>query len=263
MRRGFGWLPDLPKRASADRPDWTFEEALLRAPTKVSVPERHSNDRLVLSVLDQLELGACVACAGFQAIRMAEVRQGASAPRLGARLFNYYLSRAAHGMAGFDSGTQLRTFFWTLNKFGFLSEDDYPFGYDIHRFAERPPAVAYTRALDQKSPTRYWGIEEGPARIGQVKRAVSLGYGVCFGVQVDSAFAEWKVDPVTPLDPPTNAGVTFGHAMLVEGFAGDAFTVLNSWGEEFGDRGRCLLSADYINAAHSIWVVESVPRRRR
>jgi len=263
MRRGFGWLPDLPKRASAERPDWTFEEAMLRAPSKAVLPEAHSNSRLVLSVLDQLELGACVACAGFQAIRMAEVRQGVAAPKLGARLFNYYLSRAAHGLAAFDAGTQLRTFFWTLNKFGFLSEDSYPFGYDIHRFAESPPAIAYTRALDQKSPTRYWGIGEGPARIDQVKRAVSLGYGVCFGVQVGAPFADWQIDPGTPLDPPSARAVTFGHAMLIEGYGGDVFTVLNSWGEQFGDRGRCLFTADYINAAHSVWVVESVPRRRR
>jgi C1A family cysteine protease len=261
MRRGFGWLPDLPKR-SEGRADWHFGEQLARAPARQQLPAAHSNRRLIVDVLDQGDLGACVACAGFQAIRMAEVRQGAKAPRLGARLFNYYLARAAHGMAGFDAGAQLRTFFWTLNRYGFLYEDEYPFGYDIRRFAEKPPVVSYTRASDRKSPTRYWGILEGPERISQIKRAISLGYGVTFGVQVDDAFADWKTDPTKPLDPPIG-GVTYGHAMLVEGYDGDAFTVLNSWGEEYGACGRCLLSADYLNSAHSIWVVENVPRGLR
>lgn len=256
-RRGFGWLPDLPRRAAAAPPDWNFGDQARR----VSVPAAHSNSHLVLSILDQGTLGCCVPSAGFQAIRMSQVRQGAVAPRLGARLMGYYLARAAHGMESHDSGTHLRTFFWVVNRFGFCPEESYPAGYDVARFAEAPPVSAYHDAYDQRRPTRYWAITEGSARIDEIKRAVTLGYGVTFGCRIDDAFADGRIDPAIPLDPPT-AGITYGHAMLIDGFDGDTFSIVNSWGEEFGDRGRCLFSADYLLSAHSIWVVELSPRSK-
>lgn len=257
MKRGFGWLPDLPRREGAGQ-DWTFDAAFARAAPR-SLPVAHSNRHLVIDVLDQLTLGACVPCAGFQAIRMSQVRQGVTEPALGARLMGYYLSRAAHGMASRDSGTHLRTFFWAMNRFGFCAEADYPFGYDIARFAVSPPPAAYRLAHDRRSPTRYWAIPEGPNRVAQVKRAVAMGYGVCFGVQVSEDFSEGRVDPTEPIDPP-RLGRTFGHAMLVEAYAGDGFRILNSWGEGFGDQGRCTFSADYLVEAHSMWVVELAPQ---
>lgn len=256
-RRGFGWLPDLPRREDG-RPDWSFADQATRR-SGAPVPLAHSNRALVVDVLDQDVLGSCVACAGFQAIRMSHVRMGVQRPRLGARLMAYYLARAAHGMATHDSGTQLRTFFWVLNRFGFCFEDEYPHGYDISKFAVPPTPGTYRMAYDRKSPTRYWAIPETPSRITEIKRAVSLGLGVCFGIRVDDAFADGRIDPALPLDPP-GAGITHGHAMVVEGYDGDAFTVLNSWGREFGNDGRCTLSADYLQNAHSVWVVEQIPK---
>lgn len=260
MRKGFGWLPDLPKHGDARTPDWLFRETRTAQRKRLeTLPDAHSNAHLVRSILDQDGLGSCVPCAGFQALRMAQIRQGAKEARLGARLFSYYLCRSAHQLAAFDAGAQLRTFFWSLNRFGFLYEDEYRWGYDVTKFAEAPTSADYRLAFDQKTPTHFWSIPEGADRVQAIKKAVALGLGVCFGVMVDDAFADGAIDPTKPLDPPRR-GVMNGHAMLVDGYKGDTFSIVNSWGYDFGDNGRCLFSADYLNGAHSIWVVESTPK---
>ena len=261
MRRGLGWLPDL-QRSAAARPDWTFAAQVARLSNPPTCPQAHSNRGLVVDVLDQGPLNACVPCAGFQAVRMAQLRQGATTPLLGARLFGYYLARATLGLARFDSGTNFRAFFWVLNQYGFLPERDYLWGYDITQFAQAPPTAAYQMAYDLRSPTRYWAIEDGPARVEQVRQAVAMGYGVCIGLMVDQDFMDWRIDPSAPLDPP-RMGLMLGHAMLVEGYDGDKFTILNSWGAGFGDDGRCLVSADYLTEACAMWVVEQAPRAPR
>lgn len=257
MRRGFGWLPDLPKRADA-HPDWAFRDTRTAARRTV-VPTRHSNADLVVDILDQAGLGACVPCAGFQAVRMAHARQGVRSPRLGARLFAYYLARTAHGVAAFDAGTQLRTFFWAINNYGYLFEDEASNGYDIFKFREPPTAADYRLAFDNKHPTHFWAIPPGADRIDTIKRAVSLGLGVTFGVMVDDDFADGRFDAGRPLVPPVGRSLN-GHAMLIDGYDGDAFSVVNSWGTDWGNAGRCLLAAEYLEDAHSIWVVEAAPK---
>jgi hypothetical protein len=259
MKRGLGWLPDL-QRGPNQRGDWTFGSQIAKMSAPPPIPQAHSNRRLVLDVLDQGPLNTCVPCAGFQAIRMAAVRQGAKTPLLGARLFAYYLARSAVGQAKYDGGISFRSFFWALHQYGFIAERDFMWGYDVERVNEAPPTAAYQRAYDLRSPTRYWAIEQDAQRIELVKRAIATGYGVCIGLMVDQDFLDWRVDPTTPLDPPSAANLSVGHAMLLEGYDGDAFTVVNSWGKGFGNEGRCLISAEYVNDAPAIWVVEQAPR---
>jgi hypothetical protein len=47
--------------------------------------------------------------------------------------------------------------------------------------------------------------------------------------------------------------------MLWEGYSGDIFTTLNSWSEEFGDKGRIKFAPEYVQACSDLWVVEHAP----
>jgi C1A family cysteine protease len=52
-----------------------------------------------------------------------------------------------------------------------------------------------------------------------------------------------------------------GHCMTVQDHEGDAFRIVNSWGEDWGAGGRCVFSADMLawGASEDFWIVDRSP----
>jgi C1A family cysteine protease len=251
-----GWLPDPPK-AAHERADFEAD-FILRAmpPPPAAANIRH----LVTSVLDQGNIGSCVANAILQAVRCSHVKQGIANPQLGSRLFGYYLSRAYHHQTNEDSGTFLRLFFSALAKFGFCPESVWSYSDDGEKFREMPPMAAFRAAFDQANPTTYRRIAaSGADRLDQIKRAIASGYGVCFGTDVDGAFTSNQLSE--PIKPPSG-NIAGGHAMMVGGYDGDVFEICNSWGTGWGDGGWCRFSDEYMawDKTRDLWIVEYAPR---
>lgn len=262
MTRTFGYIPDPPK-------DTDYDFAALGLTT---IPESASLRPFVVDILDQGNLGSCVANAALQAVRMSHVRQllarmtnpsDATAlqlnpPPLGSRLMAYYLARATHHMTGVDSGTYLRALFEILNKFGFCPEAIWP--YIIAEFAKMPPTRAIRAAFDQKAPTTYRRIfSESYERVDDVKRAIAAGFPVVFGTDVNVDFVNDNFDPTKPYDP-SKGTIAGGHAMLWSGFDRDDFDTLNSWSHLFGAGGYFVASAELVVAARDVWAVEFAPQ---
>ena len=242
-----GYRPDPPKTT-----DFPASELLAAAPPP---PPSASLKHLVVEVLDQGAHSSCVAHAILQAVRCSHRAQGIAQPELGSRLFGYYLSRAYHHDTANDSGTYLRLFFQALNKFGFCPESIWPYDKD---FSDMPPQSAFRAAFDQASPTVYRRIDAtGADRLDAIKRAIAGGFPVCFGTDVDSAFCSNQL--AEPVRPPT-ANIAGGHAMMVGGYDGDTFEVVNSWGS-WGDAGWVKLSGDYLawDGTRDLWIVEKAP----
>ncbi len=260
MNRGLGYIRDRHKGFGAT-PDWRFEARFKEGP-----PPSASTRELVVDVLDQGRIGSCVANAILQVLRMGHVRQGVVKPELGSRLMAYYLGRAVEHRTLDDAGTQLRLVFQTLNQFGFCPESVWPYSdledgarllegmwkFDANLdkakapFRRMPSGEAMSRAFDQRSPTEYHRIyETGYGRVEAVKHAISQGLPVAFGTLVSEPFCENKLGS-QPLDPPTGLVIAGGHAMVIVGYDGDTFEVLNSWGTGFGEGGYCQFSADYL-----------------
>jgi C1A family cysteine protease len=249
-----GWLPDRPK-APGEPPDHDALPLL----AAVAVPPAFSNRRLVADVLNQGQLGSCVANAVMQAVRASHVKQGVMAAQLGSRLYGYWCSRAFEHATARDGGTYLRDFFRGLNKFGFCPESKWP--YDVSRFADMPPAAAFRAAFDQHSPTSYKAITTGSyQRLPVIKAAVAAGYLVCFGTLVSEAFVREPL-PSAPLPPPEGLPIAGGHAMCVVGYDGDTFDVVNSWGPYWGEVGYCRFSGDYMawGQTQDLWIVATAP----
>jgi C1A family cysteine protease len=251
-----GYRPDPPKKP-ADKPDLEAGQLLKASPP----PPPAANIRhLVVDVLNQGGLGSCVSNAILQAVRCSHVKQGVQNPKLGSRLFGYYLSRAYHHDTANDSGTHLRLYFQAIAKFGFCPEDIYPYDDGGEKFKQMPSMAAFRAAFDQANPTVYRRIAGmGADRIDAVKRAIAAGYGVCFGTDVDSDFCSNKL--VEPLLPPVS-NIAGGHAMMIGGYDDDVFDVLNSWGGGWGHTGWCRFSADYLTAdcTRDLWIVEKSPK---
>lgn len=250
---GLGYLPD-----EVDTRDHRWGSPLRGRGTSASL------EPYVLNVLNQGQLGSCVANAGYQAIRMRQVRQGLPEPLLGSRLFGYWACRAAEHTTKFDTGTHLRTFFDVCNKFGFPPEVIWPYdarddGDPNARFRRQPSTAAFTAAFDLRSPTVYQRIEGGPGAPEQVAQALWEGYPVAFGIDVSNAFARDDFDPHIPIGPAEPQDVAGGHAMVFAGFDGDRFRGLNSWGPGWGDGGYFWASKKFVEAARDIWVVKHAP----
>ena len=256
--RRLGWRPDPPGHPGT--PTKRF------AARSGAIALRGSLASLVVDVRDQGQLGSCVAVSGVQALRMREIAQGVPTASvvLGSALYGYFYGRAEDGMASlaYDAGTTHASFFQGMSEYGLAPESIWPYsdldtGAGSDPFRRFPPAEAVRLGFDQRAVVAQAIDDPDPrVRLDAVRSAISELRPVLLGCDVDKAFETGDFDPTKPLDPPTvSAG---GHAMIVEAYDGDIFTILNSWGEDFGTNGRILFSSAYL-ATCALRLVERTP----
>lgn len=290
MKLGLGWIPD-PEKSPSEEPDWTADEALLALPAP---PEKASASHLVPAILHQGSLGSCVTNAVAVAVRASQMKQAgvitpklkltdpptsplsgnevlaptnsavASVPPLMSRLFTYFLARSTHGAQNVDSGTYIRAAFETLNKFGFCPEREWAYEDSVEptaRVFRVPSHKAFRAAHDQREPTEYRRITETSyARIDVIKRAIANEHLVVFGTVVSKKF-QLGIITKEGLKPPIGEPIAGGHAMCIDGYDGDDFSIVNSWGAGWGHAGRCRFSSDYIawDQTRDLWIVTKAP----
>src|SRR6476646_3515572 len=129
----YGWRLDLP-----DARDHIYSAPLAKAlPPAVDLRPNCP------PVYDQGQLGSCTANAIAAAVEFDRKKQNLTdfAP---SRLFIYYNERVMEGTVDYDAGAQIRDGIKSVAKIGAAPETDWP--YDIAKFADKPPAKAYTDA---------------------------------------------------------------------------------------------------------------------
>jgi C1A family cysteine protease len=218
--------------------------------------------------LDQGRLGSCVAQGVAKGIYAAHKRQAISFPEHISRLALYYLARAVIGKQHQHTGCHIRDAFKVLNIFGFCPEGGWPYDDEPGEdgdFLRMPPTNAFRRSFDQRGsgrkPAEYRRVmDTGTKRVDAVKQQLRDGRPVIFGTSVSKAFT-MNVLPDGPIDPPPSDSIAGGHAMVICGFHGDSFDVLNSWGNSWGANGWGCFSADYIawSATRDLWTVDVAP----
>ncbi len=258
--RRFGWRLD-----PHDPGDAAHAFGTKLAPTlQVAVPD--SIERLPLGpLLDQGNLGSCVAQAVADAIYASHMRQfmagGLSLEQahqvcqLASRLAIYYLARATHKMQRYDVGTYIRAAFQILLKFGFARESDWP--YIVSRFADMPPTKIFRGGIDQKEPTEYHRIfESGEARCDAVKLALAHGHAVVVGFDVDDAFTAHDFDRVW--DGPTSP-IVGGHAVVLGSYDEVGPEAKNSWKDWSGDGWARFSWRAVRDHLRDLWVLRHSP----
>src|SRR5476649_1735635 len=136
----YGWIPDLP-----DQRDIIFSaqrDALAVTPALVDLRSQCP------PVYDQGQLGSCTANGIGGAIEFEQMKQKSATIFAPSRLFIYYNERVIENTVSSDSGAQIRDGIKTVAQQGACAETLWP--YVIANFAEKPPAAAYSAALQSK-----------------------------------------------------------------------------------------------------------------
>lgn len=247
-RINYGWLPDLPDfrdllafPGKADVPS-----AAASLPVHVDLRERHS-----FSVQDQGYIGSCVAHAVSSAIEFSQHTRP-NDPAVSdfleedrkfqvSRLFLYYEARKAIDMVQEDSGCHIRDAMRVAFNIGAPRETGWQ--YRPEMFNVEPPGHSYRSAPYHKI-TSYRSVA---VNNDEIRLALSLGSPVVFGVSIFDSFYTGDGTGMIPL-PTYRDEYLGGHAMLIVGYDDKArrYTVLNSWGNTWGDDGFCYMPYEYV-----------------
>jgi len=164
----------------------------------------------------------------------------------------YYKGRFVMGTQSRDEGCQLRPMFNALQKLGCASESVSP-STDSSRVNLPPTWAAQKSAHKWRGVRRYFSVT-GKNMPHEARIALSRGMPVVGGWMVSQRFRKFAGGEVFQHDPEET--IIGGHAMCVVGFEKDEFTLVNSWGREWADRGFARVSSNFLEQAMSLWVCD-------
>ncbi len=175
------------------------------------------------------------------------------------RLFIYYQERLDQGDVANDTGASIRESAKAVATYGVPPETDWP--YDISKFAEKPPAIAYSDALQTKV-TQYLAVSQN---LQQMKSCLANGYPIHIGFSVYSSFESQTVaqSGVAPMPDLKNEKLLGGHAVTVVGYddASGTWLCRNSWGTGWGMAGYFTFPYAYLTNSRlsgDFWTLRKV-----
>ena len=275
MKKGMGWLPDLPdyRDYTMDRKDVAekfkslgqnslhsmLQKVGVTKKAKVSLPTENDLKGWCSPMEDQESLGSCTANAGVGLIEYFE-RRSFGKHIDASRLFLYKVTRNLLHITG-DTGAYLRTTMGAMTLFGVLPTEYWP--YDVDNFDEEPSAFCYAFAQNYQAVQFYRLDPPGTDRralLTRIKTSLTAGLPSMFGFTVFSSI--WDADTTGEIPYPSPAdSVEGGHAVVAIGFDNNikikgnspdaketkgAFMIRNSWGTDWGDNGYGWLPYDYV-----------------
>lgn len=193
---------------------------------------------------DQGHVGSCGGNGAVGALELLQNRLYGSYTDL-SRLFVYYNARLMTGDQAVDSGCYIHVAFETLKNIGTCTENSWP--YDVNSVFMRPSWASYGEAYPNKVESYYRIGGKGSTRTDVIECAISSGYPVVFGMNVDQAYMDYT-GGIVPMYSGKNKG---GHCQVIVGYDATKrlFIVRNSWGTGWGEGGYALLPYDYLDAA--------------
>jgi C1A family cysteine protease len=247
---GYGWSRDLP-----DARDVMYAAPLLAMakglPSKVDLRPKCP------PVYNQGQLGCCTGNGIAAAIEFDQMKLGKKNFEP-SRLFIYYNERVMENTVASDAGAQIRDGIKSVATVGAPPESVWP--YDIKKFADQPPPLAYTDAkLD---------LVASYAKVAQVLQqmqgCLASGYPFVIGFTVYESFESAAVakSGIAPMPAPGEQ-VVGGHCVVAVGYDDKTrtFILRNSWGTGWGIKGYFTLPYEYLCDAHlasDFWTIRSV-----
>lgn len=153
-----------------------------------------------------------------------------------------------------DGGAFPRIGIEAIKARGLLQEKSMPFSeaaVDV-----RPSPQQAVLAFDAKGLVYYQIEALGEDRCEQVADALRRGYGVCFGMDVSSAYQRNEGDPVDEMGRSIG-----GHMQAIVKVDDEYVYVQNSWGTEWAERGIVRFTRRFFGEAFitSLLVIREIP----
>ena len=258
MRKALGVRgPDRFAPQDLGKVDWGFD--------KMALPTAHlqgADLSQYVDILDQGNLGSCVAHAWEQALRVEARRRGYQGrlAELGSRLFGYYNARAVTGDQHADVGAFMRSYAAAASKAGRCPESLWV--YDESKVNTRPPALAYQEAYAMSGIRGYYRIfDQGAARLDAECSALEAGHPVVFSVPVDKPFMDNAGPAVVSVPKGEPEG---NHALCCVGYevvnGVRRFKIANSWGVTYREEGYVWFDEELMAwvELEDVWVASLV-----
>jgi C1A family cysteine protease len=198
-------------------------------------------------VYDQGELGSCTANAFCAAYRIMSKIVNKNSNFQPSRLFFYYQERKIYGTVNSDSGADVVDGENYVQKNGICSEQSWP--YNIQKYAVAPPANCYNEAKQHKI-VNYLIISIDKNLLTNIKSYISQNKPVLIAIAVYDSFESEKasISGIIPMPNTTTETSLGGHEVCIVGYddSRQMFTVLNSWGYNWGDKGFGYIPYNYL-----------------
>lgn len=220
-----------------DKRDKWFKRKALRLPRAVDLSHEAP------PVMNQGMLGSCVANGITACMRTLMIRKGMPAPML-SRLQLYYDGRVVEDCVNEDTGLEVRDGVKCAQKLGVAREALWP--YEVQKFKDKPTEDVYVDA-ERYQVLAYERVE---VDAGCIRQALARGFPVLIGISLFSSFESDAVEKngMVPLPNYEDESIVGGHLMVAYGYGQKQgrFKVLNSWGEDWGDKGFCYIPEKYV-----------------
>lgn len=245
LKRGYGWMPDLP-----DHRDYLYAAA---RPIPAALPASIDLRPVCPPIEDQGQLGSCTGNAIAGALEFLEIKDKQPFIDL-SRLFIYYNERVMEHTVQSDSGAQIRDGIKSVAKLGVCSEKKWP--YIISKFKLKPTPTCYKDALHHKI-----AVYQRLTTVDEFRACLAEGYPFVFGFTVYESFESQQVAQTGIVQiPQKTERVVGGHAVVGVGYddAQRRFIVRNSWGTGWGLQGYFTMPYDYLANSHlssDFWTV--------
>jgi hypothetical protein len=178
------------------------------------------------------------------------------------RLFIYYNERVIAGTVTEDHGAQLRDGIKSVAHTGtcFEGKNTGQWAYVLSRFRTPPPKECFAMAVKD----RVLGYSRIIQSVDQMRGCLASGFPFVFGFAVYHSWTTAQKDGRVPL-PAVDEPVIGGHAVMAVGYDDrtQQFTIRNSWGEEWGDRGYGTMPYAYLTNLHlagDFWTIRLISR---
>lgn len=243
------------------RPDQRDHKFLLMMQTGKTLPSKISLRDKAPSVLDQGNLGACVPNSLANVVKYHLSKDSVSGEKfVPSRLAIYFDGRTLENTVNSDSGLTVADGCKVIHQMGVCAEHEWI--YDISKFTQDPPLEARVNATHRKA-TKYMKV---PQNLDQIKGALTLELPVTIGISVYDSFESDAVAKTgtVPVPGPQEANLG-GHCVTIWGCDDTTklFTLQNSWGEDWGDKGFFTLPYEYVlnsDLCWELWALQLIQR---
>jgi C1A family cysteine protease len=207
----------------------------------------------VTEIYDQGQTSSCVAQAAARCIEISLAQMGVRGTP--SRRAIYAMGRIRGGEHAFqlhDEGTIPSSAVAAMSDWGVCKEDKWP-------WAEADVNQPLPWDIIEKSAAYLvTGWEKIDRRPEAVKKVISSGYPVMFGMPVDEAYENY----VSGIYPGLTGKELGGHMQTVLAYEGDIFTVCNSWGQSWGEQGFSRMPASWLfgGKCGDFYALESSPK---